>query len=98
MPPTISSEYRTNIVRTMPVEFASKHDCPADVELSWGDSLAGAFMSAHPGKDIRRYRKEFDEVAAELGRTLAFFKVPEREEEALAAFAPHKGEVTEGYL
>ncbi len=41
---------------------------------------------------------EFDEVAAELGRTLDFLKVPEREkEEVLAAFAAHKGEVTEGY-
>ena len=41
---------------------------------------------------------EFDEVAAELGRTLDFFKVPEREkEEVLAAFAAHKGEVTKGY-
>ncbi len=41
---------------------------------------------------------EFDEVAAELGRTLDFFKVPEREkEEVLAAFAAHKGEVTEGF-
>ena len=41
---------------------------------------------------------EFDEVAAELGRTLDVFKVPEREqEEVLAAFAAHKGEVTEGY-
>src|SRR4026209_1238487 len=41
----------------------------------------------------------FDEVAAELGRTLAFFKVPQREKkEVLAAFAAHKGEVTEGYL
>jgi hemoglobin len=41
---------------------------------------------------------EFDEVAAELGRTLDFFKVPEREKsEVLAAFAAHKGEVTEGY-
>jgi cytoskeleton protein RodZ len=42
---------------------------------------------------------EFDEVAAELGRTLDFFKVPEREkEEVLSAFAAHKGEVTEGYV
>ena len=41
---------------------------------------------------------EFDEVAAELGRTLDFFKVPAGEkEEVLAAFAAHKGEVTEGY-
>jgi hemoglobin len=41
---------------------------------------------------------QFDEVAAELGRTLDFFQVPEREkEEVLAAFAAHKSEVTEGY-
>jgi hemoglobin len=41
---------------------------------------------------------EFDEVAAELGRTLDFFEVPDREkEEVLTAFAAHKGEVTEGY-
>ncbi len=40
----------------------------------------------------------FDEVAAELGRSLDHFNVPEREKgEVLAAFAGHKGEVTEGY-
>jgi len=40
---------------------------------------------------------EFDEVAAELGRTLDFAKVPKREkDEVLAAFAAHKGEVTAG--
>jgi hemoglobin len=42
---------------------------------------------------------EFDEVAAELGRTLDFFKVPKRERaEVLGAFAAHKGEVTAGYV
>ena len=42
---------------------------------------------------------EFDEVAAELGRTLDFFKVPKREKsEVLAAFAAHKDEVTAGYV
>ena len=41
---------------------------------------------------------EFDAVAAELARSLDFFKVPEREKgEVLAAFAAHKGEVNEGY-
>ena len=40
----------------------------------------------------------FDEVAAELGRSLDHFNVPESEKgEVLAAFAAHKGEVTEGY-
>jgi hemoglobin len=41
---------------------------------------------------------EFDEVAAELARTLDVFKVPEREKgEVLGAFAAHKDEVTRGY-
>ena len=41
---------------------------------------------------------EFDEVAAELQRSLTHFDVPEREiNETLAAFAAHKGEVTAGY-
>jgi hemoglobin len=49
-------------------------------------------------RELKISPAEFDEVAAELGRTLDFFKVPEREkEEVLAAFAAHKGEVTEGY-
>jgi hemoglobin len=42
---------------------------------------------------------EFDEVAAELGRTLEYFKVPKPEKaEVLAAFAAHKDEVTAGYV
>jgi hemoglobin len=41
--------------------------------------------------------EEFDEVAAELKRSLDFFNVPQREtEEVLGAFGAHKGEVTEG--
>ena len=41
---------------------------------------------------------EFDEVAAELARSLDFAKVPAREKaEVLAAFAAHKNEVTAGY-
>ncbi len=40
---------------------------------------------------------QFDAVAADLGRALDHFNVPEQEKsEALAAFAAHKGEVTEG--
>jgi len=50
-------------------------------------------------RNLRISPAEFDEVAAELGRTLDFFKVPAREkDEVLAAFAAHKGEVTEGSL
>ena len=40
----------------------------------------------------------FDELVAELGRSLDHFNVPEKEKgEVLAAFAAHTGEVTEGY-
>jgi len=49
-------------------------------------------------RDLKISPAEFDEVAAELGRTLAGFKVPKQEtDEVLAAFAAHKAEVTSGY-
>src|SRR5262245_53365515 len=48
-------------------------------------------------RNLRISPAEFDEVAAELGRTLNHFKVPKREkDEVLAAFAAHKDEVTAG--
>jgi hemoglobin len=67
------------------------------------------FQATRPGRgplgleeahrDLRISPDEFDEVAAELGRTLDSFGVPPREkDEVLGAFAAHKGEVTEGYL
>jgi len=49
-------------------------------------------------RDLRISPAEFDEVAAELGRTLNSVNVPQREKaEVLAAFAAHKNEVTAGY-
>ena len=49
-------------------------------------------------RELRISPAQFDEVAAELARTLAVFKVPAPEtQEVLAAFAAHKGEVTAGY-
>jgi hemoglobin len=49
-------------------------------------------------RDLKISPAEFDEVAAELGRTLDFFKVPKKEkDEVLGAFAAHKNEVTAGY-
>jgi hemoglobin len=77
----------------------------------WVCNVAGGpftFTATRPGSTAlgleEAHRKleispaEFDEVAAELGRTLDFAKVPEREKgEVLAAFAAHKNEVTEGY-
>jgi len=66
------------------------------------------FTATKPGKtplgleeahrNLKISPEEFDEVAAELGRTLDFFKVPEAEKaEVLAAFAAHKKEVTAGH-
>jgi hemoglobin len=50
-------------------------------------------------RDLKISPEEFDEVAAELTRTLDVFDVPEREkEEVLGAFAAHKDEVTTGYM
>jgi hemoglobin len=49
-------------------------------------------------RDLRIAPEEFDEVAAELSRTMVSFGIPQGEQdEVLAAFAAHKGEVTEGY-
>ncbi|MEO6044640.1 MAG: group 1 truncated hemoglobin [Tepidiformaceae bacterium] len=49
-------------------------------------------------RELKISPAEFDEVAAELGRTLDLFKVPEREKgEVLTAFAAHKSEVNAGY-
>jgi hemoglobin len=67
------------------------------------------FKATRPGKTplgleeahraLRISPAEFDEVAAELGRTLDFFKVPKQEKsEVLAAFGAHKAEVTAGYI
>ncbi len=61
-----------------------------------GSTILG-LEEAH--RDLKISPEEFDEVAAELGRTLDVVGVPEKEKgEVLAAFAAHKGEVTEGYL
>jgi hemoglobin len=61
-----------------------------------GSTVVG-LEEAH--RKLRISPEEFDEVAAELGRTLDVVGVPEREKgEVLAAFAAHKGEVTAGYL
>lgn len=48
-------------------------------------------------RDLKISPAEFDEVAAELGRTLDTFKIPAAEkDEVLAAFAAHKDEVIAG--
>src|SRR5437867_13417771 len=76
--------------------------------LSFGRTLWVASVAGGPyqytGKplsdahfDLRIAPEVFDEVSAELGRTLDYFKVPKREkEEALAAFNAQKPDVTAG--
>jgi hemoglobin len=50
-------------------------------------------------RNLRISPAEFDEVAAELGRTLDFYKIPKPEKtEVPATLAAHKGEVTVGYV
>jgi hemoglobin len=61
-----------------------------------GSTILG-LEEAH--REFRISPDEFDEVAAELARALDAFEVPAREkDEVLAAFAAHKGEVTEGSM
>jgi hemoglobin len=78
----------------------------------WVCNVAGGpftFEATKPGRtplgleeahrEFRITPEEFEEVAAELGRSLDHFGVPPREkDEVLAAFAAHKGEVTEGSM
>jgi hemoglobin len=78
----------------------------------WVCNVAGGpfeYVGTHPGSTPigleeahRRFQitpEEFDEVAAELARSLDAAGVPSPEkDEVLGAFAAHKNEVTEGSL
>ena len=69
---------------------------PFEFEATRPGATALGLEEAHRPLEISP--AEFDEVAAVLARTLDDFKVPSGEkDEVLAAFAAHKGEVTEGY-
>src|SRR5579859_6373279 len=77
----------------------------------WVCNISGGpyqFTATRPGttplgleeahRNLRISPAEFDEVAAELGRTLDSFKIPKPEKsQVLTAFAAHKDEVTAGY-
>lgn len=78
----------------------------------WVCNVAGGpfeYVGTRPGstvlgleeahRNLRIAPEEFDEVAAELARTLDAVGVPQREkDEVLAAFAAHKGEVVAGSM
>ena len=96
-------EWHTNNLGTLPgLKF---------MRTLWVCEVAGGpqqYAATQPGstplgleeahRELKISPAEFDEVAAELGRTLDFFKVPAQEkDEVLTAFAAHKDEVTAGY-
>jgi hemoglobin len=101
--PALRKWHTTNLGRLPGLKF---------MRTLWVCNVAGGpfqFKATRPGstplgleeahRELQISPEEFDEVAAELGRTLDFVKVPQREkEEVLAAFAAHKDEVNEGFL
>ena len=100
--PALREWHTDNLVRLPGLKF---------MRTLWVCNVAGGplrFEATRPGstqlgleeahRNLRISPAEFDEVAAELARTLDAFKIPDREkEEVLGAFAAHKDEVTEGY-
>ena len=96
-------EWHTNSLERMPgLKF---------MRTLWVCNVAGGpfeYSATKPGStptglevahgDLKISPAQFDEVAAELGRSLRLFQVPTREaDEVLAAFAAHKSEVTAGF-
>lgn len=69
---------------------------PFEYSATRPGTTAVGLEEAH--RDLHISPAEFDEVAAELGRTLDLVKVPQLEKaEVLGAFAAHKDEVTAGH-
>ena len=70
---------------------------PYEFSATKPGSTKNGLEEAH--REFKISPEEFDEVAAELTRSLEHFNVPQREkEEVLGAFAAHKDEVTHGYM
>ncbi|MEO5959820.1 MAG: group 1 truncated hemoglobin [Opitutaceae bacterium] len=99
--PTLRQWHTKNLDRLPGLKF---------MRTLWVSSATGGpfkYTPTKPGKtelgleeahrELKISPEEFDEVAAELGRTLDVVNVPRPEkEEVLAAFAAHKNEVTAG--
>ena len=100
--PALSEWHTNNLARLPGLKF---------MRTLWVCNVSGGpftYTATKPGsttvglevahRDLKISPDEFDEVAAELGRSLAHFQVPAAEtNEVLAAFAAHKDEVTAGY-
>jgi len=101
--PALREWHTSNLARLPGLKF---------MRTLWVCDVSGGpfdFVATRPGstdlgleeahRNLRISPEEFDEVAAELARSLDAFKVPDQEkEEVLAAFAAHKEEVTEGSM
>lgn len=101
--PTLREWHTNNLGRLPGLKF---------MRTLWVCNVAGGpfeYAATKPGstplgleeahREFRISPAEFDEVAAELGRTLDFVKVPQAEkDEVLAAFSAHKREVTQGSM
>ena len=101
--PALQEWHTNNLARLPGLKF---------MRTLWVCNVAGGpfgYAATEPGRtpigleeahrELRISPEEFDEVAAELGRTLDAVGVPQQEkQEVLAAFAAHKNEVTEGYV
>jgi hemoglobin len=101
--PALREWHTNNLARLAGLKF---------MRTLWVCDVAGgpqSYAATQPGRtalgleeahrDLKISPDEFDEVAAELARTLDHFGVPDQEkEEVLGAFAAHKDEVTEGYV
>jgi hemoglobin len=100
--PSLREWHTNNLARLPGLKF---------MRTLWVCDVAGGplkFTATRPGRtdvgleeahrNLRISPDEFDEVAAELARTLDAFNIPAAEkQEVLEAFAAHKDEVTEGY-
>ena len=109
--PAVGKGSKNRALREWSVEEPGRLPGLKFMRTLWVCNVAGGpfqFTATKPGstplgleeahRELRISPEEFDEVAAELGRSLDFFKVPEREKgEVLSAFAAHKGEINEGY-
>jgi len=110
--PIVGQQSKNPALRTWHTENLGRLPGLKFMRTLWVCNVAGGpfqFTATEPGSTVlgleeahRRFRispDEFDEVVAELGRTLDVVGVPQQEKsEVLAAFAAHKGEVTEGYF